>query len=104
MICKEHIRASEGALQIFFGDLSPLAIVGVGLGGCECGCAPYVLTCTHMHAHVHTCVMLKIYICLTSVMRAKMQCPLNLVLESWKYLWFYLTFWIANFRLWFETP
>ena len=25
----------------------------------------------------------------------KMRCPLNLVLESWKYLWFYLTFWIA---------
>ena len=25
----------------------------------------------------------------------KMRCPLNLVLESWEYLWFYLTFWIA---------
>ena len=25
----------------------------------------------------------------------KMQCLLNLVLESWEYLWFYLTFWIA---------
>ena len=25
----------------------------------------------------------------------KMRCPLNLVLESWKYLWFYLIFWIA---------
>ena len=25
----------------------------------------------------------------------KMQCPLNLVLESWEYLWFYLTFLIA---------
>ena len=25
----------------------------------------------------------------------KMLCPLNLVLESWEYLWFYLTFWIA---------
>ena len=25
----------------------------------------------------------------------KMRCPLNLVLESWKYLWFYSTFWIA---------
>ena len=25
----------------------------------------------------------------------KMWCPLNLVLESWEYLWFYLTFWIA---------
>ena len=24
-----------------------------------------------------------------------MRCPLNLVLESWQYLWFYLTFWIA---------
>ena len=36
-----------------------------------------------------------IYICLTSVTACKMQCPLNLVLESWEYLWFYLTFWIA---------
>ena len=25
----------------------------------------------------------------------KMRCPLNLVLENWEYLWFYLTFWIA---------
>ena len=25
----------------------------------------------------------------------KMRYPLNLVLESWEYLWFYLTFWIA---------
>ena len=25
----------------------------------------------------------------------KMRCPLNLVLESWEYLWFYLTFRIA---------
>ena len=25
----------------------------------------------------------------------KMRCPLNLVLEYCKYLWFYLTFWIA---------
>ena len=25
----------------------------------------------------------------------KMRCLLNLVLESWEYLWFYLTFWIA---------
>ena len=25
----------------------------------------------------------------------KMRCPLNLVLESWEYLWFYLIFWIA---------
>ena len=25
----------------------------------------------------------------------KMRCPLNLVLESWEYLWFYLTFWIT---------
>ena len=24
-----------------------------------------------------------------------MQCLLNLVLESWEYVWFYLTFWIA---------
>ena len=25
----------------------------------------------------------------------KIRCLLNLVLESWEYLWFYLTFWIA---------
>ena len=25
----------------------------------------------------------------------KMRCPLNLVLEYWEYLWFYLTFWIV---------
>ena len=25
----------------------------------------------------------------------KMRCPLNLVLENCKYLWFYLTFWIV---------
>ena len=25
----------------------------------------------------------------------KMRCPLNLVLESWEYLWSYLTFWVA---------
>ena len=25
----------------------------------------------------------------------KMQYPLNLVLESWEYLWFYLTFWVV---------
>ena len=25
----------------------------------------------------------------------KMQYPLNLVLESWEYLWSYLTFWIV---------
>ena len=25
----------------------------------------------------------------------KMQCPLNLVLENWEYLWFYWTFWIV---------
>ena len=25
----------------------------------------------------------------------KMQCLLNLVLENWEYLWFYLTFWIV---------
>ena len=24
-----------------------------------------------------------------------MQYPLNLVLESWEYLWFYLTFWVV---------
>ena len=25
----------------------------------------------------------------------KMQCPLNLVLEKFKYVWFYSTFWIV---------
>ena len=25
----------------------------------------------------------------------KMRYPLNLVLESWKYLWSYLTFWVV---------
>ena len=25
----------------------------------------------------------------------KMRYPLNLVLESWEYLWFYLTFWVV---------
>ena len=25
----------------------------------------------------------------------KMRCPLNLVLESWEYLWSYLTFWVV---------
>ena len=25
----------------------------------------------------------------------KMQYPLNLVLESWEYLWSYLTFWVV---------
>ena len=33
----------------------------------------------------------------------KMQYPLNLVLENCEYLWFYWTFCIVIFRLWFET-
>ena len=38
------------------------------------------LICLHMSHFSYAC---------------KMRCPLNLVLESWEYLWFYLTFWIA---------
>ena len=40
----------------------------------------YVYACMHMSHFAYAC---------------KMRCPLNLVLESWEYLWFYLTFWIA---------
>ena len=34
----------------------------------------------------------------------KMRYPLNLVLENIEYLWFYWTFCIVIFRLWFKTP
>ena len=34
-------------------------------------------------------------ICLTSLTACKMRYPLNLVLESWEYLWFYWTFCIV---------
>ena len=33
----------------------------------------------------------------------KMRCPLNLVLENSKYLWFYWTFWVVFSNGGFET-
>ena len=45
-------------------------------------------TCSHRCTHACMHMSHFSYLC-------KMRCLLNLVLENWEYLWFYLTLWIV---------
>ena len=53
------------------------------------------MTCLVLHICIHFKINFQNIHMSHFTYACKMRCPLNLVLESWEYLWFYLTFWIA---------